>query len=206
MASPIHAQFGTTKSLETHHYHLLHSQEPLQQILGYLSVVYWGFFSGQNHVENPRRAMGKVQLARDGHEPPEWQMGILEMGLDAAAMCIDQANANLRDDKLLAALNSVLPLPGAGVAFASKVCTFMSPTKCGILDSVIAIRYPDLSFGLRDGVVTNTIRNRNSYVTYCEALQGIARDLNAHGVAARWADDDGRVFPWRAVDVERALY
>ena len=97
-------------------------------------------------------------------------------------------------------------MPGLQIAFASKVCAFIDPEKCGVIDSVIAERYPEFNFAVdNNGIVKNTVGNRNNYRSYCEHLQEQAQYINQQK-KFMWRDRDGVLRYWRALDVERSMY
>ena len=133
--------------------------------------------------------------------------GVKDIGVDSVAQEIRTAFASLMSDQYAEALRRLCGLPQLRVAFASKVCAFLIPSKCGVVDSVIAESYPCFGFSVDDnGNVRNTADNRRNYAAYCSFLQKQADTLNSQGEPFQWKDRDGLRYPWRAVDIERALY
>ena len=61
-------RFISTHELDKHQNLLLTHQSDDSAVLGYLSTIFWGHYSGQDRKERPDRAMGKVRLARDGKD------------------------------------------------------------------------------------------------------------------------------------------
>jgi len=204
--------FSSTHQMDCHHKELLVSGENEKTVLGYLSTIFWGYYGGQNRVIRPERAQGKARLALDGTERKkktrvERIMGARDVGLDFVAGKICAAHECLTSDHYGDALKLLSELPQLGFAFASKICAFLAPAKCGVIDSVIARRYPQFGFSVdKGGYVKNTSSNRSKYASYCSFLQGQAATLNLKGQEFLWKDRDNSCHAWRAVDVERALF
>jgi hypothetical protein len=98
-------------------------------------------------------------------------------------------------------------LPQLGPVFASKVCAFLAPAKCGVIDSIIASKYPQFGFSIDSkGYVKGTATNIRHYDSYCAFLRDQAQDLNRAGDDFLWKDRDNTSQRWRAVDVERAIF
>jgi hypothetical protein len=204
--------FSSTREMDCHHNELLTSNENGRAVLGYLSTVFWGFYSGKDRVLRPARAEGKAMLAVNGKDRTrkdriERMRGVSDVGVDVVGCVIRDGYARLRSDRYCEALELLSELPQLGLAFASKVCAFLAPAKCGIIDAVIAQKYPCFSFSVdKKGIVKNTADNRSNYNTYCKILQEQAETLNGKGREFQWRDRDSVLHAWRAVDVERALY
>jgi len=190
--------FTTTHQLDCHQNLLLLSEEDEQVVLGYLSTVFWGYYSGKDNAKRTARAQSKVRLAIGR---------VQEIGIVSVAQKIRAAFANLISNRYVEALRQLCGLPQLGIPFASKVCAFLIPASCGVIDKVIANNYPCFGFTVDDnGYVKNTAGNKSNYVEYCSFLQKQANTLNSQGEQFHWKDRDGQHYPWRAVDVERALY
>jgi hypothetical protein len=201
--------FASTHQLDCHQKHLLLSDENEQIVLGYLSTIFWGYYSGKDNAIRSARAQGRAQLALDGKDRRSngRMRGVKDIGVDKVADEIRVAFDSLRSDYYAEALGRLCGLPQLRVAFASKVCAFLIPAKCGVADSVIAESYPGFGFSVDDnGNVRNTPDNRRNYAAYCSFLQEQADALNSQGEPFQWKDRDGLRYPWRAVDIERALY
>ena len=54
---------SSTYQMDCHHNGLLVSAENGKIVLGYLSTIFWGYYSGQDRVLRPARAQGKARLA-----------------------------------------------------------------------------------------------------------------------------------------------
>lgn len=60
--------FPTTMKLDEYHRTLLRSKQDEKALLGYLSVLYWGHYSGAAGVVKANRALAKTTLAVDGRD------------------------------------------------------------------------------------------------------------------------------------------
>lgn len=205
-------QFTTTSQLDAYLNGLLTSHNNNDKVLGYLGVLFWGHYSGQDGRIGQARALGKVNLAYDGmnrvvNGQTQRMRGVLDITVGVAANYIDQAIANIANNQYGIALSNLGNLPQLKIAFASKVCAFIDPTKCGVIDSVIAENHIQFEFELsNERYVKNTVGNRNLYNDYCLCLQQTATRLNADPNYSTWTDRDGSQHKWWALDVERALY
>jgi hypothetical protein len=204
--------FGSMTALDNYIHNLIVSPDQHEKILGYLSVIFWGFYSGQDGVIRENRALGRVNLAYNGRDRVvrgnrQRIRGVIDHGFDVVTNHINCAIRFIEQDQYSDALMSLSNLPQLQVAFASKVCAFIDPNKCGVIDSVIASKYPSFGFAINDdGIVTNTNANRQRYHDYCVCLQHMAEQVNQHINDFRWTDRDGQLYDWRALDVERAMY
>ena len=189
--------FSSVILMEAYHLELLTSAEPSTQVLGYLSVLYWGHYSGSKG-SNPGRAAAKVTLAVNGMKSGQ---------VETYASLIKRCSELLEEGSWGQALIRATRLPQMQAAFASKLCAFLKPLHCGVIDSVIAEKYPGLGFSLdKNGYVRTNQFNAVKYDEYCEGLKEVADQLNGESNNFCWTDRDGRPHSWRAVDVERALY
>lgn len=190
----------------------LHTAVNDTKVIGYLSALFWGHYSGKDGCIRAERAHGKVNLAYLGSDRKikgklQRIRGVVDFGIANIAENISAATAHIAKDEYYEALISINKLPGISIAFASKICAFINPKKCGVIDSVIANRYRSIGFAQdRNGYVKNTVANRLLYGQYCLWLQQTAAALNGSTQFANWNDRNKQQQPWRAVDVERALY
>lgn len=199
----------STMGLDDYHGNLLWNANDELKVMGYLSVIFWGHFSGKNGRLLQNRALGKVNLAYLGTDRKDGVRvrGILDAqnGITAASQVISDGLNYLGSENYGEALAEFSELYGISFAFASKICAFADPIHCGVMDSVIAEHFP--SFALTPGGYPNSTRaNQREYNNYCEWLQQKAHELNQSGEYSTWVDRDGSRWPWRAIDVERALY
>jgi hypothetical protein len=193
--------FLSTLRMDRHHHELLTCREDTKVVLGYFSAVFWGYFSGQDGVLRAARAHSRVRLALkvilDG------RLG----GVESTGRKIRAAASLLETHRCGEALSLLWELPQLGPAFASKVCAFLAPTECGVVDSIIAAKYQQFGFCTdRQGNVKKSTSNAGRYDSYCSFLRENAEKLNQAGSKLRWKDRDTTLQAWRAVDVERALY
>ncbi|MFJ1212193.1 hypothetical protein [Burkholderia pyrrocinia] len=204
-------EFDSTSKLDRYLKELLHSEEDSQVALGYASVLFWGHVSGQDGRLRPERALGKVRLALDGRNrmvngASQRMRGVNDLGIDIAVGHIREANRCIQINDYVSALQALNSLPQLKIAFSSKVCAFLAPEKCGVVDSVIAERFPQFGFEVADGFVKSNVANLARYKDYCLYLQTTAQVLNASDDHTTWTDRDGTKHSWRALDVERAMY
>lgn len=204
--------FRSLKALEDYHQTLLRSTGDERAVFGYLSVLYWGHYSGQDKVARSERALGKVRLAKAGSDRKrngrhERMRGVDDIGITAAAEHLRSAAARVDAGLYGEALKTLCELPGLQFAFGSKVAAFLSPENCGVIDSIIAEKYPQFGFAVNaDGYIRKNNPNAGRYTKYCELLAETAASLNAGGDDMKWTDFDKTRHSWRAVDVERAMY
>ncbi|QXH49834.1 hypothetical protein KSS94_18030 [Pseudomonas fakonensis] len=211
LSAPRPLAFTTSHALEAHHARLLGSDQDEEVLMGYLSTLYWGHYSGTNGKHNPGRALAKVGAAVNGYliqrnGQTYRAKGLADFGHNNAATVIREAKRLLVAHLYGQAISTLNALPQLGVAFASKVAAFLAPHTCAVIDSVIATKYPVYDFRLRGKYVSNAKSNFECYQHYCLTLIAQAQAQNALGQSAHWRDHDGTLYRWRAVDVERALY
>lgn len=212
LTSFAHCNFSTTQSMEHYHQTMLRSIKDEQCVLGYLSVIYWGHYSGKNGKSLANRALGKVKLAKKGfarksNGRTERILGVEDIGVAEVATCIREATDFLDSFSYNDAVIHLTRLPQLGFAFASKVCSFLQPDHCGVIDSVIARKFDEFDFNLNGGKYVRTSKiNADKYMDYCGFLSKEAKILNDLGPDFMWRDLDGSLCSWRAVDVERAIY
>jgi hypothetical protein len=190
--------FTSITAMEDHHRALLRSGDHAKAVVGYLSVLYWGHYSGQHQQSLRHRALAKVRLAKDR---------VRLLGIPEVAARIREAVELVDTAEYGEALLELSQLPQLKFAFASKVCAFILPEKCGVIDSVIAAAHRRFDFALDPrGYVRKNAANADRYARYCSFLATKASDLNSRGQTFKWRDRDGTRCKWRAVDVERAMY
>jgi hypothetical protein len=201
-ADLVHPDLGeaTDLELDRYHTHLLGSADPVDNLLGTLSTVFWGFytFSPGYATERARR-----HLEGYGERPSSTSEGV--------AHCLQGATV----DDLGAALGRLASLSQLGrTPFASKVIAFRFPERAGVLDNKIAKGLaaspwaqgaPFLN-GIGD---VSQPRIQRRYAAWCDFLCQVADRMNAgikDGAAWHWAANETEPQRWRAIDVERALF
>jgi hypothetical protein len=191
----VHVSFSSTVEMDRFHCRNLNSPSSTRVVGAYLSVVYWGHYSGAAGIVRAARALSKVNMAK-AHTTYGNSFGILKT-----------AKSQLKRGHIAQAILLLTGLSQVGFAFASKLCAFIAPDICGVIDSVIVGAFPAFGFELdAAGYVKNSPENARRYEVYCRVLQRKAKGFNSLGVRFRWRDNTGRAWRWRAVDVERAMY
>lgn len=206
-----HIEFNTSSELDTYHHQLLRSTQDEQSVLGYLSVLYWGHYATSKGTRNRNRALSKVQTAINGSSfirkgVNSRRRGLVDLPPHQAARLIREAITLVDSARYGEAIRVLCALPQLKFAFASKIVAFVSPSTCGVIDSVIAEKNPEFGFKLSGKYVSTALENFQHYEKYCAFLLAKAEALNELGTAAHWVDRDGQSYPWRALDVERAFY
>ena len=82
-----HCTFPSIRSMEDHHESLLRSQDDETAMLGYLSVIYWGHYSGKDGIHRSSRALERVRWAKDGKDRNKHgrMRGVVDVGVAAVA-------------------------------------------------------------------------------------------------------------------------
>lgn len=194
-----HEVFQSSQGLESFHYKLLSSDKAPEVLQGYLSTIYWGWYSGRDQNPNPNFAMSKVTSARAKLGSNETQQ--------ACVSILRSAHSLLRKRHFGPAVLLLTNLPQIRFSFATKLCSFFEPQSCGVADRLIAEYRPNFGFLIDNkGYVTSAIENAFRYQAYCAALSAEASAMNALGERYRWTDRDNVSHEWRAVDIERAYF
>ncbi|MCX7584897.1 hypothetical protein [Phenylobacterium sp. 58.2.17] len=180
----------------------LRSGNPERRQLGFLSVIFWGHLS-----RNERFALHKAKLAA--------HMEDADLGAHLTAVI-----ARVDAGEFGQALAACEPLHGVGsTSFASKLVACLAPERCGIFDQQIyrylaAIRLEPNKSALEawldehlgawawtaQGTFSSgqTVAMSRGYQAWCEFLRHAASQLS--DLAPRPSA------PWRAIDVERAIF
>lgn len=201
-AEAVHPMAGQITDLDLDRYHtkLLHSNDPVENLLGTISTVFWGFYTF-----GPRFAMIRATRHRDGYR------GKQASTPEHVAECLRACTS----EDLGAALGQLGGLSQLGrTPFASKVIALMYPEKAGVLDNKIADALAVSSWaegapfqkGIGD---VRELRYQHRYAAWCDFLSTISGRLNVgidDGAAWHWGKGSTRPQRWRAIDVERALF
>jgi len=205
----------TSISLDRSFTDLLRSSTARDQLRGVASVVYWGYQTFSRGYA--RRKVEWLIKPQRGH---------------GADLCSPAAIASIRKaieavdagqvGDALHAIGRISQL--SRTPFASKVIAFMRPASVGVYDNQIRrlLERPDqppdspIGLWLQTLVKENEIargvgpvsepRVRKRFENWCRALREAAENLNALGETLRWRDVHEGPQPWRAIDVERAIF
>jgi hypothetical protein len=194
---PEETVFPSTRVLDAHHHALLTSPAPTDRLLGYVSVVFWGHYAGANG-RRTGYVWARTQKALDAAQGSS--------GTRIAKWLRDAAEANGYGQHAEAISLLFKEVPYLGLAFASKVCAFMAPGHCGVIDTVVAPRVPQFPFKYTGKYLASNPTDARLYTDYCRFPHRQAEALNALDPSYQWKDRDGVICKWRAIDVERALY
>ena len=209
---------GQSELMETYTAHqehmtrLLRSDSNEDIVNGYLSIVFWGFYSGADSRVRAERAWSRYKMARHGQTRRVNGrliniQGVEQLGDDAVCGIVRTATEHIELREYSSALATLTELPQSKYAFASKVCAFLKPSECGVLDSVIAEAHPELNMSTDSkGIIRYNKHNLVIYDSYCMGLQRKALDLNQSPANSTWRDLDGSDCSWCSLDVERGLY
>jgi len=212
LSSHQHKYFASTIALDEYHRDLLRSEREEKALLGYLSVIYWGHYASSDGRNLAARAAARVTMARDGqlfkHNASVCRRrGLADFAPGAAFDTLQRAVVALDGKKNSNAVRILCELPQIQFAFATKLCAFIKPDSCGVMDSVLATRLPQFGFTVsKQGYVRLNQENLGRYDRYCAYLTKTALELNLEMEHSRWVDRDQTQHAWRALDVERALF
>ncbi|SOZ17172.1 hypothetical protein [Cupriavidus taiwanensis] len=191
----------TDLALDQYHATLLHSENSVDNLLGTLSTVYWGFYTFTDGL-----ASGRATRHLKGYKT--------KPATTPAEIARILGNIKKAPDKgaALGLLNDVSQL--GRTPFASKVIAFFDPARAGVLDNRLEdglqkCRWARGAAFLGGIGQVSQPGKRNAYRAWCEFLCKIADRLN-DGIAAGkpwlWQGKEASRQKWRAVDVERAIF
>lgn len=190
-------------NLDEYHKGLLHSDLDDDRLIGLLSVVFWGYVAGVNSQINVNRALAKARMILKGKKNTKPQ-DINEIR-DFLRMGVTHSLKGRFD----LAIQSFCDLKFIGPSFASKLVAFSCPERAGILDQVVARKLCKSEIPLLvaigskfNGQISSAYSS--AYLEWCDWCEEKAAKLNSRGVC--WDDWDGSSYPWRSIDVERAVF
>lgn len=203
-ARPLEAVPGpklmSTAQLDHYHGELLNSSEDEDVALGICSVIWWGNYLVKGH---PRASRAEVRVRWFLVGNPRSQASIARTGTGPVARIVREARRLLDEDRYGDALAAICQIPWLSIAFGTKVLAFLMPTKAGVYDVHIS-RAMGIANELRPtGHVS--ANGRRAFGAYCAQLIDVANRMNG-SPDMMWTDTDGLRYPWRAVDVERAIF
>ncbi len=190
--------------VDRHHHALLWSTSESDQITGLLSVQFWGFYSGADGRHRSGRALARAKQVINGKKNSK------RTPLDEILDRFGSVRTLVTQEKFGDAILDAMKLPGFGMSFASKLVAFLCPEKAGVYDSVVAALIhqnqrlfpPGLWTDLKS--LARKQEKKDVYEKWCHFCSNTAERLN-HDRSV-WMDWDGIKHPWRAVDVERAIF
>jgi hypothetical protein len=212
---PSHAEWnspaGKSKyssvGLDAFHTKLLNGDDDDDLLHGLLSTVFWGYASGTNGRFRIPFAIKRANFhvaGKNGQRRisiPQTRVDILQ--------CLRAARTSLRSGEIREALSQAMSIKFLDMSFASKVLTFMDPSKAAVYDRVIGRRLaanPDarLQAMAVTSPSTSRVRKAEAYKQWCGYCVENASEMNEAG--HRWTDWDNSEHAWRAVDIERAFF
>jgi hypothetical protein len=190
----------TDYALDEYHRGLLIDPSPVNNLLGTVSVVYWGFYTWSP-------AIATIRAERHLHGFRS------KSGTSPSAIADALAAMDVASDmgRALGALKGISQL--GRTPFGSKVVTQRHPELSGVFDTQLYRALSRFTWAhgaafLRIGSVADA-RCVAAFLAWCEFLCRLAVQLNA-GIDAgnpwHWRDVDGTLRRWRPVDAERAIF
>jgi len=191
----------TDLKLDKYHHDLLFSSDPVKNLLGTASVIFWGFYTFKANY-----ALNKLKWHLYGNNAkPASTPYLVNQKITLAK---DESNPG----KALSHLSDLSQL--GSIPFASKVIAFLKPDTTGIYDNQIhkglmkVDWYEQSGLDTRIGSVKNGLVQKG-YEGWCDLLVKLAEDMNK-GIAAgkqwEWKEPSGSLCQWRALDIERSLF
>lgn len=174
------------------------SNEPIEIIEAYLSIIFWGHLSTSKNdgKTNPKRALTK--LPKIFKNNGDIDIAVINFVQTLIKSVLNEvSNKNYDSAVAIATL-----LPNIGFSFATKIIAFMNPEDCGVLDSKIAEKLGLIDTQLevqksKNGIILkSTLTNFIFYKKYCAKLNEIAE---------KSIDSEGK-YKIRSVDVERFIF
>jgi hypothetical protein len=202
--SNLSTSWGGSIELDDYHKILLSSKFEWECITGFLSVIFWGYISGRDGVVREARSLGKVRSFINGRKGqiPTSKNKLLEIFFAARESVFSKDYGK--------ALYELMTIKYIGMSFASKLIMFIDPNHAAIYDSVISrilggdknlnnLYVETVGYSKKDKLKQSEVYDR--WCNYCWDTSMI---LNKNSY--KWMDWDGRVYPFRAVDVERSFF
>lgn len=189
--------------LDNFHSQLLTSDSDDDLKHGLLSVVFWGFASGKDNRIRERRALARAKWHVHGkvNDPPQDLNEVLNHLITARTFLYNSRTGD--------ALIEITKIKYLGLAFGSKILAFMNPRIAGVYDKVISehlANHPSADMRNMGGGTAATSKRAQAslYSNWCGWCANKAEELNSARMT--WLDWNGLEQPWRAVDVERAIF
>lgn len=162
----------TDLNLDNNHQNLLLSGKYSDQILGVISVIYWGFYTFSRNY-----AINRVNWFINGHQNDNNPIQPNDV-----SFCLNNAQTHLENNQIGRSIAAIGSLNQLGrTPFASKVIAFMAPDKAGVYDNRIqnGLNHPPYPQFIRNGVgAVNLHVIQQRYQAWCDYLQKVANFLN----------------------------
>ena len=174
------------------------SNEPLEILEAYLSIIFWGHLSTSKNdgKTNPKRALSKLpKIFKNNGDIDTVLVNFIQTLIKSVLNEI--SNKNYDSAVAIATL-----LPNIGFSFATKIIAFMNPEDCGVLDSKIAEKLGLIDTKLEvqrsknATILKSTLTNFIFYKKYC---------IKLNESAEKSIDTEGK-YKIRSVDVERFIF
>jgi hypothetical protein len=171
--------------LDEFHRGLLQSDDEEELFHGLLSIVFWGFASGSNGRLNAPRALSRARAILVGRKNSSPQAA------DEIVSHLRRGRELLKTSKNAEALLEAEWIKFVGMAFASKLLTFMDPQVAAVYDDVISLRLAQQADPELHSLFVNTriqtskdarSAQASTYESWCNWCSKTASNLNAKNV------------------------
>jgi hypothetical protein len=185
----------------------LASKDIKLQILGYLSVIFWGFAGSSDFGKKPTEERALSRIKNTGLVSKDSKINdikLINLNTETVRFITDVIS-NVIDEvsqkNYSTAIAFASLLPQLGFSFATKLIMFIDPNNCGVLDKVVAkkLELASIEWTSSNGeksYLKSSIKNYLLYSDYCSWLQKIAPLIK----------DENNESLTRAVDVERFIF
>lgn len=189
----------TNRALDRYHFLLLHSPDPVENLLGLLSIIYWGFYTSRGRAKHYAASHLAGLKSKPGTTAQD------------AATALAAVMSTTDIGKALGHLSSLAVL--GQMSFASKVIAQLRPEVAGVRDRQLEDGLSDEQWTKGTPIreilgAVSIVRRQEDFTKWCAFLVCLAEQLNA-GIDAGepwgWSENE-RQRRWRAIDVERALF
>jgi hypothetical protein len=188
-------------------YDYLKSKDVKLQILGYLSVIFWGFAGSSDFGKKPTEERALSRIKNTGLISKDSKINdikLIDLNTETVKF-ISNIISNVIDEvsksNYSAAVAFASLLPQLGFSFATKLVMFIDPNNCGVLDKVVAkkLSLTSVEWTSSNGeksYLKTSLKNHLLYAQYCFWLQKLTPLV---------IDENNNSLK-RAVDVERFIF
>jgi hypothetical protein len=185
----------------------LKSKDMKLQILGYLSVIFWGFAGSSDFDKKPTEERALSRIKSTGLVSKDSKVNdikLIDINTETSRFIADIIS-NVIDEVTKRNYSTAVAfaslLPQLGFSFATKLIMFIDPNNCGVLDKVVAkkLKLSSLEWTNSNGeksYLKPSLKNYLFYSDYCSWLQKLAPLII----------DKNKKSLNRAVDVERFIF